>query len=94
MDKLIDSRDVTLSGASGSQAVAHALKTNGASSAADDVDVVPKADPGSAFRWWVSVSAAGTLTLNWAGGNMGAVLRVTSKLLATVVGGPSTHTGW
>lgn len=94
VDKYYAPQTLTLGTASGTQALTPALATNGAYVAADSARVLPRSDPGTNFRWWISANGANAVTFAWAGASAGVQVDVQLLIVPTVTGGPSTHTGW
>jgi hypothetical protein len=85
---------LTLGTASGSTVVTHTLASNETAAVPHKFSILPRSDPGTAFRWWVSANNATTYTFGWAGANAGVQLDVTAALIPTVCGGSATVTGW
>ena len=93
-DKYLKTTTHTLGTASGSQSVTHTLVSQGGAAVPHKVIILPRSDPGTAFRWWISALNSTTYTFNWAGANAGVQIDVTAQIIHSIVGGPSSVTGW
>ena len=67
-DKLTFISPQTLTGASGTLVLTHALVQHGAPTPAHSFDVVKKTDATATFHWWITAHTTTQATLNWAGG--------------------------